>query len=208
MLKSKDQVYENFKKFLSEAQTETSHKLKRLRTDRGGEFTSKALTAYCEDKGILRQLTAPYTPQQNGVVERKNRSVMSMTRSMLKAMNVPQNLWAEATRQAIYIQNRLPTKALKGMTPYEAVNGKAPNIKHIRVFGCTAYAKVTTPYLKKLEDRSKKMVHLGNENGSKAYRLYDPIEEKIHVSRDVQFIENEPWEWDNYLKEGSKDEPS
>src|ERR1043165_5730093 len=208
MLKSKDQVYENFKKFLSEAQTETSHKDRKLRTDCGGEFTSRALTTYCEEKGILRQLTAPYTPQQNGVVERKNRSVMSMTRSMLKAMNVPQNLWAEATRQAIYILNRLPTKALQGMTPYEAVNRKAPNIKHIRVFGCIAYAKVTTPYLKKLEDRSKKMVHQGNENGSKAYRLYDPVEEKIHISRDVQFIENEPWDWNNYLKEGSNDEPS
>nr|GEY55852.1 ribonuclease H-like domain, reverse transcriptase, RNA-dependent DNA polymerase [Tanacetum cinerariifolium] len=85
-----------------------------LRTDRGGEFISNEFTQYCKENGITRQLTAPYSPQQNGVVERRNRTIMSTTRCMMKATNMPQNFWAEAIRHAIYILNSVPTKALEG----------------------------------------------------------------------------------------------
>ncbi|GKD12058.1 zinc finger, CCHC-type containing protein [Tanacetum coccineum] len=132
------------------------------------KFRSKnPLDLYCKENGIARQLTAPYSPQQNGVVERRNRTVLSTTRSMMKAMKLPLTFWAEAVKHAIYILNRVPTRAL-----------------------------ITIPHLKKLDDRSIPMIYLGVEEGSKACRLYDPIAKKKHVSRDVKFMETKPWDWD------------
>jgi hypothetical protein len=109
---------------------------------------------------IARQLTAPYSPQQNGVVEGRNRTIISTTRSMLKATKMLQVFWAEADRHAIYILNRAPTKAVPDSTPYEALKGRKPKMDHLRIFGCIAFAKVTTPNLKKLDDRSIKMVYV------------------------------------------------
>ncbi|GKB01534.1 ribonuclease H-like domain, reverse transcriptase, RNA-dependent DNA polymerase [Tanacetum coccineum] len=178
-----------------------------LRTDRGGEFTSNEFTQYCKENGIARQLTAPYSPQQNGVVERRNRTIMSTTRCMMKATNMPQNFWAEAVRHAIYILNSVPTKALEDITPYEAIKQRKPNLENLRVFGCIAYAKVPSQHLTKLDDRSIKMVYLGNEQGSKAYRLFDPTTQRVCVSRDVKFKENETWDWKDYISEHTDDEP-
>nr|GFA46834.1 hypothetical protein [Tanacetum cinerariifolium] len=88
--------------------------------DHGGEFNSQAFVKYCQGEGIQRQTTAPYTPQQNGVVERRNQTVVEMTRLMLKSMNLPDSLWAEAVHHAVYLLNRLPTKAVRDITPYES----------------------------------------------------------------------------------------
>ncbi|GJR38735.1 ribonuclease H-like domain, reverse transcriptase, RNA-dependent DNA polymerase [Tanacetum coccineum] len=156
-----------------------------MNVNRGGEFTFKGITQYCKENGIARQLTAPYSPQQNGVVERRNRTFMSTTRCMMKATNMPQNFWAEAVRHAIYILNSVPTKSLEDITPYE----------------------VPSQRLTKLDDRSSRMVYLGNEQGSKAYRLFDPTTQKICVSRDVKFKENETWDWKEYMSEHINDEP-
>ncbi|GKE43965.1 zinc finger, CCHC-type containing protein [Tanacetum coccineum] len=158
-----------------------------LRTDRGGEFTSNEFTQYCKENGIARQLTAPYSPQQNGVVERRNRTIMSTTRCMMKATNMPQNFWAEAVRHAIYILNSVPTKALEDVTPYEAIKQRKPNLENLRIFGCIAYAKVPSQHLTKLDDRSIKMVYLGNEQGSKAYRLFDPTTQRVCVRKSKNF---------------------
>ena len=196
-LTSKDQALSTFKEFRQKIEMELKLKLRMLRTDRGGEFTSNEFTKYCKENGIARQLTAPYSPQQNGVVERRNRTVLSTTRSMMKAMKLPLTFWAEAVRHAIYILNRVPTKALEDKTPYEALYNRKPNLEYLRIFGCTAYAKITIPHLKKLDDRSIPMVYLGVEEGSKACRLYDPVRRKKHVSRDVKFMETKPWNWDD-----------
>nr|GEY06907.1 retrotransposon protein, putative, Ty3-gypsy subclass [Tanacetum cinerariifolium] len=138
--------------------------------------------------GQLTEIGSPYSPQQNGVVERRNRTVLSTTRSMMKAMKLPLTFWVEAVRNAIYILNRVPTRALEDKTPYEALYNTKPNLENLRIFGCTAYAKTTTPHLKKLDDRSIPLIYLGVEEGSKACRLYDPIAKKKHVSRDVSFV--------------------
>nr|GEV11323.1 zinc finger, CCHC-type [Tanacetum cinerariifolium] len=198
-LKSKDEALETFKEFKLKVENEVGKKLKSFRTDRGGEFTSREFTRYCKENGILRQLTAPYSPQQNGIVERRNRSIMSTTRSMLKAMNMLQIFWAEAIRHAVYVLNRVSTKALKDSTPYEALKDRKPNMRYLRVFGCKAYAKVTKPHLKKLDDRSKELVYLGTQPGSKAYQLFDPVTKDMVVSRDVKFKEDEGWDWQGYL---------
>ncbi|GJU74747.1 zinc finger, CCHC-type containing protein [Tanacetum coccineum] len=206
-LSTKDQAFDTFKEFKKTIENELRTTLKMFRTDRGGEFNSNEFTQYCKENGIARQLTAPYSPQQNGVVERRNRTIMSTTRCMMKATEMPQDFWAEAVRHAIYILNSVPTKALEDITPYEAIKRKKPNLKDLRVFGCIAYAKVPSQHLTKLDDRSIRMVYLGNEHGSKAYRLFDPTTQRICVSRDVKFKENEKWDWSKYLGENINDEP-
>ena len=120
---------------------------------------------------------------------------MEMTRSTLKAMKVPNYLWGEAVRHSTYIINRVPTRALKNMTPYESLRMKKPSLNHIRVFGCLAYAKIDSAMVKKLDDRSLVLVHLGTEPGSKAYRLYNPDTRRIVVNRDVVFDEEKSWNW-------------
>ncbi|GJW60347.1 zinc finger, CCHC-type containing protein [Tanacetum coccineum] len=206
-LTTKDQAFDTFKEYKKLIENELRTTLKMLRTDRGGEFTSNEFTQYCKENGIARQLTAPYSPQQNGVVERRNRTIMSTTRCMMKATNMPQIFWAKAVRHAIYILNSVPTKALEDITPYEAIKQRKPNLENLRVFGCIAYEKVPSQHLTKLDDRSNKMVYLGNEQGSKAYCLFDPTTQRICVSRDVKFKENETWDWKDYISELINNEP-
>lgn len=195
LMKEKSEAYERFKSFKRLVEQETGGTIKTFRTDRGGEFTSQEFKAFCDSHGIKRHLTAPYSPQQNGVVERRNRTLLEMTRSIMKHMNVPNYLWGEAVRHSTYLINRVATRSLKHQSPYECFKGKKPNVGHLRVFGCVCFAKRDTPHLKKLEDRSRELVHLGTEPGSKAYRLLDPKNRKIVVSRDVKFIEDRAWAW-------------
>ncbi|KAG7564160.1 Integrase catalytic core [Arabidopsis suecica] len=201
LLKEKSETFGKFKKFKSIVEQETGEKIQTFRTDRGGEFVSKEFNDFCLESGIRRHLTAPYTPQQNGVVERRNMTLMEMTRSILKHMKVPNWLWGEAVRHSTYLLNRIATRSLKDKTPYEMLRGKVPNVNHLRVFGCIGYAKTEMPHLKKLDDRSRVLVHLGTEPGSMAYRLYDPINRRAVVSRDVVFDETTGWNWNKVTTE-------
>ncbi|MCO5608403.1 hypothetical protein L7F22_062613 [Adiantum nelumboides] len=93
-------------------------KVKSIRSDRGGEFLSENFARWCKSEDIRRQLTTPYTPSQNGVVERKNRTIIEMARAMLAHASLPRSYWAEACNTTVYIQNRSPTHALQDMTPF------------------------------------------------------------------------------------------
>jgi len=199
-IERKSDVIHCFKIFKARVENETGNNLKVFRFDRGGEFISRDFNTLCADNGIIRHLTTPYTPQQNGVVERRNRTLLEMTRSMLKAKQVPNCFWGEAVQHAIYITNRIPTRALKEVTPYEFYYQRKPNLEHLRVFGSLAYTKVNDSHLRKLNDRSKKTVYFGTESGSKGYRLFDPQNQKIIVSRDVIVDEDSSWSWDIEVK--------
>ena len=194
LLKSKDEAFAAFKKFRTLVETK-DRKIKTFRTDRGGEFMSKEFIMYCEEAGITRHFTAPYSPQQNGVVERRNRTMIEMARSFLKGMKMPNYFWGEAVRQSIYILNRLPTRAISGITPYEAWSGEKPHVEHIKVFGCMAHMRVPGTHMRKLDNRSRHVVYLGKEPGTKAFRLYDPEAKRVCVSRDVVFEEGKAWPW-------------
>ncbi|KAD3336326.1 hypothetical protein E3N88_31845 [Mikania micrantha] len=183
LLSSKDQAFGIFREFKQLVENEVGTKLKTLRTDRGGEFTSSEFNSFYKEHGIALQLTAL---QQNGVVERRNRTMLSTTRSIMKAMSMPQSFWGEAVRHTIYVLNRTPTKALKNSTPFEALKGRKLNLKYLRVFGCVAYAK----------------------EGSKACRLFDPMTKKICISRDVKFLEKESLNWSEYMNEVGSKEPN
>lgn len=204
-MKEKSEAFTKFKSFKALAEQETGTKIKTFRTDRGGEFTSREFKEYCEDMGIEPHLTDPYSPQQNEVVERRNRTLLEMTQSLLRHMDVPNFLWGEAVRHATYLINRIVTRTLVLQTPYESFKGKKPNIGHIRVFGCVGYVKHDKPHLRKLDDRSRAFVHLGTEPGTKAYRLLDPSTRRIIVSIDVVFNEEQRWKWLELEKEVHND---
>lgn len=161
MLQEKSEAFEKFKNFKVLVERETKTVLKMFRSDRGGEFFSNEFASYCEKIGVNRHRVAPYSPQQNGVVERRNRTLLEMTRSILKHMKVPNHLWGEAVRHSTYLINQISTKTLDGRTPYEALRGKIPNTAHLRIFGCICYAKTDTVGRRKLDDRSRILVHLG-----------------------------------------------
>lgn len=148
-IKTKDEALNAFKVFCALVEKKSEKQIKTLRTDRGGEFCSNEFRKFCEAAGIERQYTTPYTPQQNGVVERRNRTVVEMARSSLKEMSLPAGLWAEGVRNAVYILNRLPTRALTGMTPYEAFTEKKPDVGHLRVFGCLVHMRTPGNQIKK-----------------------------------------------------------
>ncbi|WVZ50972.1 hypothetical protein U9M48_002169 [Paspalum notatum var. saurae] len=146
LLASKDQAPAAIRRFKAAAEVESGRKLKVLRTDRGGEFTSVEFGVYCAEEGVQRQLTAPYTPQQNGVVERRNQTVVGIARSMLLAKGLPGMFWGEAVTTAVFILNRSPTRSLDGKTPFEARHGERPAVSFLRTFGCVAHVKNTKPH--------------------------------------------------------------
>ncbi|KAK2970863.1 hypothetical protein RJ640_022305 [Escallonia rubra] len=169
--------------------------IKAMRSDRGGEFISKEFKAFCEENDIRRPLTIPYSPQQNGVVKRKNRSIVKMTRSKLKSKNLPKEFWAEAVDCAVYLSNRSPTRSVWNQTPQEAWSGYKPSVSHLKVFGSIAYVHVPDQQRKKLYDKSEKFIFIGYSQESKGYKLYNPVDKKMKVSRDVTFDEKSSWDW-------------
>ncbi|CAJ2659262.1 unnamed protein product [Trifolium pratense] len=170
-LKEKSSALDTFKTFKVLVEKESGCAIQCLRTDRGGEYVSTAFNDFCSNQGIKRQLTAAYTPQQNGVSERKNRTLMNMVRSMLAGKKVPKVFWPEAVKWATYVMNRSPTLSVKNMTPQEAWSGKKPNVQHFRVFGCLAFVHVPDSQRIKLDNKSVKCIHLGISDESKAYKL-------------------------------------
>ena len=194
-LHEKSEALITFKAFKASVEKDIGTFITCLRTDRGGEFTSNEFREFCKTHGITRQLTAAFTPQQNGVAERKNRTIMNAVRSMLSEKQVPKEFWSEATRWSVHIQNRSPTAAIEDMTPEEAWSGSKPEVEYFRIFGCIAYAHIPDQKRRKLDDKSKKCVFLGVSEESKAWRLYDPVTKMIVISKDVVFDEDKSWDW-------------
>ncbi|KAI5355061.1 hypothetical protein L3X38_007956 [Prunus dulcis] len=122
-----------FRKFKYMVELQSDFKIKCVRSDKGGEFTSCEFNKLCEEAGIQRQFSMAYTPQQNGVVERKNRTVVEMAKAMLHEKELPYYLWTEAVHTAVYILNRCPTKALRNKTPFEAYSTRKPGVAHLKV---------------------------------------------------------------------------
>lgn len=113
----------------------------------------------------------------------------------MKAKGLPGMFWGEAVSTAVFILNRSPTRSLDGKTPYEAWHGERPGVSFLHTFGCIVHVKDTKPHLKKLDDRSSPMIFVGYEAGSKAYRAYNPVDGRVHVTRDAVFDEVAQWDW-------------
>ncbi|UYV73120.1 hypothetical protein LAZ67_10001878, partial [Cordylochernes scorpioides] len=133
------------------------------------------------------ELTAPYTPEQNGISERDNRTIVESARCLLHGRKMPLELWAEAVNTAVYFLNRCTTKVLGNSTPYEIWYKRKPSILHLKTFGCNAYVHIPKDNRKKLDKKSIRTFFVGYTETNKNYRMWDPIARKIIISRDVIF---------------------
>ena len=155
ILKHKSQVFQYFKEWKAMAERETGRVLKTLRSDNGGEYTSSEFQLYLKKEGITHEFTVPRSPEQNGVAERLNRTLLEAVRSMLVGAQLSQSFWAEALTTAVYLRNRSLTKSVNGSTPYEAWSGRKPAVNHLKVFGCVTYAHIPKEERRKLDVKAK-----------------------------------------------------
>jgi transposase InsO family protein len=186
----KSEAFESFLTFKAWAENLTGHRIKKFRSDGGGEYCSRQFDALLKQQGIARQRTPPYTPEHNGVAERANRTLVEMARSMLHASGLDFSFWGEAVICAAYLRNRCPTSAVpSNRTPFEVWTGKKPNLEHLRTFGCKAFVHIPDQKRPKLDAKSFPCVFIGYSDESKAYRFYDPETRCVIVSRDAIFDE-------------------
>ncbi|CAJ2667154.1 unnamed protein product [Trifolium pratense] len=202
LMKSKDEVLQNFKSFKLLVEKQSEKKIKILRSDGGGEYTSNEFKTFCSENGIQHEIIAPYTPQHNGMAERRNRTIMNMTRCMLREKNLPHNFWGEAVVTACYVLNRCPTKQMDKV-PEAIWSGHTPSVKHLRVFGCLCHRHIPDQKRKKLDDKSEMMIMIGYHTAG-AYKLYNPITKKVTSSRDVTFEEDKSWDWNGNTAQDKK----
>ena len=198
-IKNKSNVFDTFKKWKALVEIETRKKLKYLRSDNGGEYCSKEFDRYCSEHGIHREKTVPRTPQENGVSERMNRTIMERARCMRLHAGLPLQFWADAVDTAVYLINRGPSSSLDGGVPEEAWTGKKVNYSILKPFGCEAFVHIDKENRTKLEAKSKKCTFIGYGVNDFGYRLYDYENHKIIRSRDVIF--NEKVLYKNQLQE-------
>lgn len=159
--------------------------MKILRTDGGDEFNSTEFKKFCEEHGIENEVTAPYTPQYNAFVERRNRTLLDTTMSMLKEKNLPDTFWGEEIATSAYVLNICPTNKLKEEIPIEKWTGRKQSVSHFKVFGYVCYKYIPDATIKKLDDISKVMLLIGYHNTC-AYNLYCLFTNKVEVNRDVR----------------------
>ena len=141
-LNFKSEVADVFWKYKTLVENQSGVVMQVIRTDNDTEYTFERFNNLCEEAGIEYQLTAPYTPQENGVVERKNRTIMEMTRCLLHKKGLPKKFWVEVANIAIFLLNRLPTKSLQKKTPFEAWFGYKPLLLNLKTFGCLCFCYV------------------------------------------------------------------
>ncbi|WZZ73743.1 hypothetical protein YC2023_085113 [Brassica napus] len=211
LIQSKDMVLDAFKNFQTHICNHFNAKLKILRSDNGGEYTSQAFKQYLSQHGITHQKSCPYTPQQNGVAERKNIHLMEVARSMMLHTNVPKRFWSDAVMSATYLINRTPTKVLNDLSPFEVLNKTKPSLDHLCVFGCLCFVLIPGEQRNKLDAKSSKAMFIGYSPTQKGYKCYDPESRRVCVSRDVNFVESKgyydekSWESLQDLSQGPSD---
>jgi hypothetical protein len=188
-LKQKSEVYEVFKKWKAMVENETGLKIKKLRSDNGGEYEDTRFKRLCFENGIRLERTVPGTPQQNGVAERMNRTLTERARSMRIQSGLPKQFWAEAINTAAYLINRGPSVPLEQRIPEEVWSGKEVNLSWLKVFGCIAYVHISDHARGKLDPKSLKCTFIGYGGDEFGYRLWDDQNKKIIRSRDVIFNE-------------------
>ena len=181
---------ENFQRYKAKFEVETGEKLGLIRTDNAKEY--HALEKDLLKEGIQMEFTDPYTPEQNGVAERLNRTLMQMVRAMQLWAGLPREFWGEALMVANYLRNRLPTNTHGGkMTPYEAWYGRRPDLGHLRTYGCLVHARIPSERRDKMDVVSFQGVFVGYHS-SKQYRIYNPKTKKIGWHSSLDFFEDWP----------------
>ena len=197
LIKTKDEALHYFKTFKAEAENQLEKHIKRLRSDRGGEYFSNEFSEFCAVHGIIHERTPPYSPQSNGIAERKNRTLTDLVNAMLETAGLSKEWWGEAILTANHVLNRVPTKN-KEITPFEEWEKKRLNISYLRVWGCLAKVNVPINKKRKLGPKTVDCVFLGYAIHSVGYRFLiinssapDMAVGTVMESRDATFFENE-----------------
>jgi hypothetical protein len=192
-MKHKGEVFQHFLNFKTMVEKEKGVSIKCLRFDGMGEYFSNEFNEYLKEHGIQRKYSCSYSPQHNGVAERKNMHIAKITCAMLNEKNLPNYFSAEAVATIVYIMNRTPTTAVHGMTFEEKFTGRKPNVSHLIVFGCIAYVHVPNEKRSKLYPKAEKCIFIGYSLKQKGYRCFNPSTHKLQVSKDVVFDEMVSW---------------
>ena len=200
LLKTKDEAYEAFIEFKTIAEnqansnsnnTNTNKRIKVLSTDNGTEYINKRFKIALNKAGIIHQTSCPYTPEQNGFIERINRTLMNKVRSLLLNSNLNKKMWGEALLAATYLYNRTPHSKLDYKTPFEVKNGELPNIGNIKVFGSLVYFKRKGQNnVTKLENRGILGILIGYGSNNSHYKIWDLENNKAIWTRDLYILEN------------------
>src|SRR5271168_4942774 len=185
-LQKKDETFDMYKKYEAWVETQTSKKIKVLNLDRVGEYQGDEMVAYLKSKGTEQKLNIHDTPQHAGVAECHNRTIAERVQALLHASGLPKNLWAEAARHVVWLLNRTTTKAVEGMTPFEAAFGKKPDLGDVREWGEKVYVRLEKKGLK-LGGRVREGRWLGVDEQSKGFRVYWPDTKSITVERNVYY---------------------
>nr|CAH7736890.1 unnamed protein product [Callosobruchus chinensis] len=208
-LRNKNEVVQKTREYITLVENQKSRKIKYLQSDNGTEYTCKEMDNLLKVHGISRRLTCPYTPEQNGISERKNRTLLDTARCLLMQSGLPPTFWAEAINTANYLRNRCPSKSLNGLTPYEMWTGKTPDISHLRDFGCKVFCLNQDQNKGKLDARCKEGIFIGYSEGTKGYRVWIPRENKFLVTRNVKFSEDKEImekEWTDFAPDEETEE--
>ncbi|GJT52242.1 putative ribonuclease H-like domain-containing protein [Tanacetum coccineum] len=191
-LATKDETSEILKTFITGIENLIDLRVKVIRCDNGTEFKNRVMNQFCEMKGIKREFSVARTPQQNGVAERKNRTLIEAARTMLADSKLPTTFWAEAVNTACYVQNRVLVIKPHNKTPYELFLGRKPALSFMRPFGCPVTILNTIDHLGKFDGKADEGFFVGYSTNSKAFRVFNSrtriVEENLHV----QFSENTP----------------
>ncbi|GBP14615.1 Retrovirus-related Pol polyprotein from transposon TNT 1-94 [Eumeta japonica] len=189
-LKAKNQAFKYFKEFKSLVENQQNKKIKIFRTDNGLEFCSNEFEGYLTDAGIIHQKTNTYTPEQNAVSERMNRTIVERARCMLFDARLDKSFWPEAVNTAVYLRNRSVAIGLNNRTPFELWTNKKPDLSHIRIFGSQVILHIPKERRLKWDTKSKLHILVGYAENIKGYRIYDPDKRSVVISRDVIIQEN------------------
>ncbi|GKA03772.1 retrovirus-related pol polyprotein from transposon TNT 1-94 [Tanacetum coccineum] len=192
-LKDKTEAFDQFEIFSKKIQNQLGCTIVSIRTDHGREFDNEVqFGEFCNANGITHNFSAPRTPQSNGVVERKNRTLQEMSRTMLNEQSLPQKFWCNAVDTSTYILNRILIRAILGKTPYELLRGRKPTLDYFRVFGSKCFILNTKDYLTKFDPKSYEGIFLGYSQNSKAYIILNKHTRKVEESLNVTFDETPP----------------
>lgn len=187
-LQEKSAVIDVFRSFMATVENQTEKKIKRIRSDNGTEFVNEVMRDVCTKAGIIHETSVPYTPQQNGVAERANRTLVERARCMLSDSGLGKELWAEAVHHASFLINRSVNRSTGDRTAEEIWSHNKPDLSSLRIFGNPAMVQVPKVKRKKWDPKAIEVQFVGFADTQKAFRFYDPVSKRIIVSRDATFL--------------------
>ena len=188
LMRHKSEAFDKFREYKAEVEKQLGVHIKQLRSDRGGEYLSGEFKSYLAQEGIISHLSSPGTPQQNGVSEWRNRTLLDMVRSMLSYSSLPESFWGYALKTAAYILNLVPSKFVS-KTPTELWKGRKPSLNHIRIWGAPTHVLVQKQ--QKLESRTEMCMFIGYPKGTRGGIFCNPKEKKVIVSTHATFLEED-----------------